>query len=154
MQLGECNAPHKCCLLNLNCTILFFFPKCLWTSLLLGKWLGRKVPGLSIQYLLGEIICLQNYQQRIFLLLTHLQFTEWRCVFMMNLPINNVDPQLCMPIKDTSLERSMWIFTWLWNSFIASIYILKGLLHSPFNESICFCGNRCELKWHTDLCWW
>lgn len=42
VQLGECTAPNKCCFLNLNCTILLFFPKLLWASLMLGRdWAGK-----------------------------------------------------------------------------------------------------------------
>lgn len=69
----------------------------------------------------------------------------------MNLPINNVHPQLCITIKDPSLERKASEFSHNCKTYLQQVSIyLKGLLHSPFNESNYFCGSRCELKWQTD----
>lgn len=69
----------------------------------------------------------------------------------MNLFINNADPQLCIPIKHPSLEGNVCEFSHDCKTYLQQVFIyLKGLLHSLFNESNCFCGNRCELKWQTD----
>lgn len=105
VQLGESNTPHKCCFLSLNCTILLFSPKLLWESLMLGSdWAGK-----CLAYLFNicweKSFVFRTTSKGYFYSLTHLQFTEWRCVFMMNLPINNVDPQLCIPIKDPKLGK-------------------------------------------------
>jgi len=69
----------------------------------------------------------------------------------MNLAINNVDPQLCIPIKDPSWGRKVCEFLHDCEIYLQQVSVyLNGLLRSPFNESNRFCGKRCELKWQTD----
>lgn len=64
----------------------------------------------------------------------------------MNVSTNNVDPQLCILINDPILDRNAREPSHDSKTYLRRVAIyLKGLLHSPFNESNCFCGNRWEL---------